>query len=193
MYLRTVRSIVFHDYRKVLSFISILCRLRLCSSSEVFTKIERLIKSIDDENKEFYILGDLNCNMLEPTMSTTKRLQEILELYQLTQIINNPTRITQSSQSLLDVAITSMPEKIIFSGAVHLGISDHSLIYAIRKINIRPNTEPQGFLEFRNFKNFNVSRFLDDLHSILWEEIRFKRNVDEMWELWKTFFCKSIG
>jgi hypothetical protein len=51
-----------------------------CSPSEVFTKIERLIKSIHDDNKELYILGDLNCNMLEPSLSTTKRLQEILEL-----------------------------------------------------------------------------------------------------------------
>ena len=103
-----------------------------CSPSEVFTKIERLIKSIDDDNKELYILGDLNCNMLQPSLSITKRLQEILELYQLTQFINSPTRIIQSSPvTLLDVAIISMPEKVIFSGVVHLGISDHSLIYTI--------------------------------------------------------------
>ena len=60
--------------------------------------------------------------MLQLCMSTTKQLQEILELYQLTQMINTPTRVTQSSQSLLDVAITSTSEKIIFSGVIHLGI-----------------------------------------------------------------------
>ena len=37
-------------------------------------------------------------------LSTTKKLQEIMELYQLTQLIDSPTRITNSSQSLLDVA-----------------------------------------------------------------------------------------
>jgi hypothetical protein len=83
----------------------------------------------------------------------------------------------------LDVAIASMPEKAIFSGAVNLGISDHSLIYTIRKINTGPNTKSQGFVEFRNLKNFNDAAFLDDLHSIPWEDIRFKRNVDEMWQL----------
>jgi hypothetical protein len=89
-------------------------------------------------------LGDLNCNILEPTLSTTRKLQDVLELYQLTQLINCPTRITQSSRSLLDVVIASMPEKIIFSGVVHLGISDHSLIYSIRKINTRIKTDLQG-------------------------------------------------
>lgn len=83
-------------------------------TSEVSTKIERSIKSIDDENKELYIFGDLNCNLLEPALSTTKRLQEILELYQLTQLISSLTRITQSSLTLLEVAVASMPEKGIF-------------------------------------------------------------------------------
>lgn len=85
-----------------------------CSPSEVSTKIERSIKSIDDDNKELYIFGDLNCNLLEPALSTTKRLQEILELYQLTQLISSLTRITQSSLTLLEVAVASMPEKGIF-------------------------------------------------------------------------------
>ena len=67
-----------------------------------------------------------------------------MELYQLTQLIDSPTRITNSSQSLLDVAITSTPEKIISSGVVHLGTSDHSLIYGIRKLNTRVNTKVQG-------------------------------------------------
>ena len=31
---------------------------------EFFDNLEKLIKAIDDENKEMYILGDLNCDML---------------------------------------------------------------------------------------------------------------------------------
>ena len=30
-----------------------------------FSNIEQLVKLIDDENKEFYLLGDLNANMLD--------------------------------------------------------------------------------------------------------------------------------
>lgn len=96
-------------------------------------------------------------------MSTTKRLQEIWELYQLTKKIHSPTCITDSRRSLLDVVITSMAEKVTFSGVVHVGISDHSLIYAIRKINAKSNNEAESF------KNFNVSRFLDDLCVEMWE------------------------
>ena len=48
-----------------------------------FSNIEQLVKLIDDENKEFYLLGDLNANMLDNSNNTTKHLNAILELYQL--------------------------------------------------------------------------------------------------------------
>ena len=96
------------------------------SKTEVFLKIERLIQLIDNENKEVYILGDLNINLLGPILSTGKKLQEIMELYQLTQIINDPTRITEYTKSLIDVCITSSPEKIISSGVIHLGINNNN-------------------------------------------------------------------
>ena len=35
------------------------------ANAEFFDHLEKLIKQIDDENKEMYILGDLNCNLLE--------------------------------------------------------------------------------------------------------------------------------
>ena len=126
-------------------------------------KIERLIQLVDNENKEIYILGDLNINLLAQNASICKKLQEIMELYQLTQIINDPTRTVESTRSLLDVCITSTPEKIISSGVIHLGISDHSLIYAIRKLNCIPKTRAQTSVEYRNFKNFNAESFLNDL------------------------------
>ena len=70
------------------------------------------------------------------------------------QLINNPTRVTEFTQSLFYVCITSNPEHIIYSDVLHLGISDHSLIYAIGKINAKPITESQGYVKFRSFKKF---------------------------------------
>jgi hypothetical protein len=87
-----------------------------------------------------------------------------MELYQLTQIINDPTRITEYTKSLIDVCITSSPEKIISSGVIHLGISDHGLIYAIRKLNYVPKTGSRNQIEYRNFKQFNAESFLNDLY-----------------------------
>ena len=92
---------------------------------EVFSTIEKLLDLVDNKNKEVYILGELNCNMLEPTLLSTRKLNEILELYQMQQLINNPTCVTELTQSLLDVCITSNPKHIIYSGVLHLGIMQY--------------------------------------------------------------------
>ena len=51
------------------------------------------------------------------------------------------------------------------SGIVHLGVSDHSLTYAIRTLNSIPNKESKGCVEIRNFKKFGAQSFLNDLYN----------------------------
>jgi hypothetical protein len=55
----------------------------------------------------------------------TKRFNDIVNLFQLTQLINHPTRITVGTSSLLDVAVVSISENILQSGVLHVGIGDH--------------------------------------------------------------------
>ena len=56
--------------------------------------------------------------------------------YQLTQLITDSTRVSSNSNSLIDVFITNSSESIISSGVYPLSISDHDLIYAIRKTGL---------------------------------------------------------
>ena len=53
----------------------------------------------------------------------------------------------------------------------HTGISDHSLIYGIKKINIRH--KDNNIIEIRNMKKFNKQQFLQDLGTQTWEHIYF--------------------
>jgi endonuclease/exonuclease/phosphatase family metal-dependent hydrolase len=43
----------------------VITKYLLLLTAEFFDHLEKLIKQIDDENKEMYILGDLNCNLLQ--------------------------------------------------------------------------------------------------------------------------------
>ena len=73
------------------------------STPEFFVEFEKMIKLIDDENKELHILGDLNCNLLNINSNQpTKTLKAILETYQLSQLITEATRITDISCTLID-------------------------------------------------------------------------------------------
>ena len=73
-----------------------------------FCYFEDVIKSLDFENKEIIAIGDMNCNYLaESRNSELINLTEISEVYQLTQIINKPTRLTVTSKSLIDLIFTN--------------------------------------------------------------------------------------
>ena len=62
-------------------------------------------------------------------------LTNILDIYGLSQLITEPTLITQVSKSLIDLCIANSPEKVSNFGVVHLGISDHSPVFMTRKAN----------------------------------------------------------
>ena len=63
-------------------------------------------------------------------------LSTIADVCSLQQLITDPTRCTESSSTLFDLIFTNRPDSmIICSGVSHIGISDHSLIYAYRKIH----------------------------------------------------------
>ena len=101
-----------------------------------FSRFEILVDKIVSENNNFYLLGDLNCDMLHnlKTYHISSNLTNIFDIYGLSQMIFEPTRITSTSRTLIDLCITNSSEKIVYSGVVHLGISDHSLAFMTIKI-----------------------------------------------------------
>ena len=128
------------------------------SKVDIFEKIENLIQNLDNENKEIILAGDVNCDLLANVHSNhTNRLLTIANLFQLTQIIDEPTRVTEYTSTLVDRLMTNKPENISNTGVLHLGVSDHSLIYGCRKIAFSRN--PPKLVESRCLKNYKSSAF----------------------------------
>ena len=68
-----------------------------------------LISRIDSENKE--CIGDTNCNLLsELPDNSTKHLTKLLQAYNFTQIIDEPTRTTMDTATLIDHVIKNRPD-----------------------------------------------------------------------------------
>ena len=50
-------------------------------------------------------MGDLNCDLQSKDNSNVKALLNITDIYGLEQLINEPTRITPSTSTLIDLII----------------------------------------------------------------------------------------
>ena len=125
------------------------------ANADTMKDFEFLIEHIESLGLEVNILGVVNCNVAAcPLESRTKNLLEICNLYQYHQLINVHTRITKKSATTIDLFLTNNKEMYTHSGVCDIGISDHSLINAIRKFCI-PKGKPK-IVESRQFRNFNT-------------------------------------
>ena len=128
-----------------------------------FDHMTSIFNLLDNEQRETYLLGDLNCDLLsERSRRPITLLNSFSELFQLEQLIKEPTRCNENSQTLIDVILTNTPERVVTSGVLHLGISDHSLIYVVRKVAIKTKSRHR-VVDIRSMKNFNVDRFNNEL------------------------------
>ena len=62
------------------------------------------------------------------------KYKELCQTFSLKEIIQEPTRITSTTSSLLDHILTNAGWKISKKGVIDVGLSDHQLIYFTQKI-----------------------------------------------------------
>ena len=59
---------------------------------------------------EIDVIGDINCNVgTTPLDCSTQKLLDICETYQYSQLIDQPTRITKHTSSIIDLFLTNNP------------------------------------------------------------------------------------
>ena len=62
---------------------------------------------------DYVLMGDLNCDLLQNNPSChTKRLLQVAQEYNLHQHVDKPTRVTQSTSTLIDCAFSSNSSKV---------------------------------------------------------------------------------
>ena len=158
-----------------------------------FNCFETLVGRIDAENIEYYLMGDLNCDLSSKELDhNSTKLMNIADLYNLHQVINEPTRITISSSTMIDLIFTNTVDKIVCSGVSHVGISDHSLVYAFRKLSTGLSTIGHTTVTYRNFEHFDSECFRNDICSQNWDDINNYDNPNEMWRVWKNIFNNVV-
>ena len=129
-----------------------------------FIDFEDIIAKIDSENRELFLLGDINADLLPEG----EALKDIFDVYGLHQLIAEPTRVTHFSQTLIHLCITNSRLSIVKSGVVQLSISDHAHVYMTRKA--RYDRCGARIIQARCMKSFNESEFLEDLKQKAWND-----------------------
>jgi len=162
------------------------------STLENFHTFENIIECVDATGLDYYLLGDINCDLLHPTALShvSTYLCNIFDIFGLHQLIKEPTRITSTTKTLIDLCVTNAIDCTTNSGVLHTGISDHSLVYMSRKQRVI-KSKPK-ICKVRSFKHFNDASFIDEISHMPWSSVGVLDDPNEMWSMWSKMLMQAI-
>ena len=143
------------------------------------------------------LLGDTNCDFIGRSSdqlldNNAKHMAGIYELFSFKQLDGEPTRVTLETATLIDHIATTCARNIVKTGVHEVSLSDHFLVYCIRKFN---GAVEKGHkrIKTRSIKHFKEDEFLSDVSDTCWEH--FFQQTDDINKLvddWSTLFALII-
>ena len=127
------------------------------ANSDSFEYIREVLQTLALTDKSIFLLGDLNDNILD----RQSKLQKIVSILNFDQMIDKPTRVTNTSRSLIDVAITNSKDKVLSTDVQGCHVSDHKLISLIVDVS-KPKREKE-IKTFRSLKDYSKEIFCNKL------------------------------
>ena len=123
--------------------------------SDTFAYLSDIFTSMCLRNKPLLILGDFN----DDQFLSDNKIAKINESLHLTQLIKKATRITSTSSTLIDLAITNRPSFITDFDVLSCPVGDHELITIT--INVRKEKCPPPVRTFRSLENYSQNYLCD--------------------------------
>ena len=129
-----------------------------------FDKPERVLSFLDKEGKEIILLGDANCDLTlkqaeQPIYNDSKHMLNLYELFSFKQLLEDPTRVTLATSSIIDHIATTCARNIVKSGVCETSFSGHYMVYCILKLN-GAVVRGHRMIKTRKMKNFDEEAFL---------------------------------
>ena len=167
---------------------------RLPDTSKYFPKdfdnhFNAMLSKANETPKEIILLGDVNVNFLDSTNG--KDFKPILNLFGLKHLIHKPTRITDSTSTLIDIIGTNNPVTIRDARVIPTGIGDHDMVGCVRKINLAREAPRQ--ITCRNYRNYDPEKLKEDLRNSDWLHVMNCVDVNEAWGYMKDMLSGVLN
>ena len=144
------------------------------------------------KNKEIVILGDLNINYILDKKLCENQAHFIGTLLCCKQLIVEPTRVTQSSQSVIDHIYTTMPHNHLDHGILKYALSDHYFIFTTLKF--RRQASPPKRIHKKDYNGININDFIRGLMDIgLYSGVIDAKSTSDAWRDWSNAFNTVVS
>lgn len=140
---------------------------------DFYEVLERIYTEVDS----IIIIGDININLLNEKSNDSIYFKNILVNFNLNQMVTEPTRITENSESLIDIICVS--DNLLVKSCENIemhNVTDHMLTSC--NIIVREDFPDDGKKYFRNFNNLDYANFGNEAIELNWNEIYIKNDIN---------------
>ena len=139
-----------------------------------------LLDKVNKEKKTLLLMGDFNINLLNSNNDNlVSNFLDIFGSFSLLPKIILPTRVSNTSKTLIDNIFYDSSNSKTISGNLTCNISDHYPQFLMLK-NIYPNKKIKHNLHQRKWNKFDQAEFILDFFEIDWDSTLKldKKNID---------------
>lgn len=151
-------------------------------------KISEVLNNIKNENKDIYVVGDFNVNLLESDVHLlSAEFLETMYSFGLFPLINKPTRVNITTATLIDNIFTNnVISNDIVNGIFFVEISDHFPVFSITSHVQQNDSEPK--IKSRDHSKRNIDKFTAELRNANWGEVLATKNGKDAFDLFFSEF-----
>ena len=124
------------------------------------------------------LAGDFNCDTLSMSSRQTRLLNEIIEEFQLIQVIQDPTRVSNNYSTLIDLILCSEAGLISNAKSLPCSLSDHHLVYC--EMSVHSSKPPVKFVTTCHLHKCNQSDIIQDLSRAPWQVLETFDDLDDV-------------
>ena len=137
---------------------------------------------------EFILMGDFN---IDSNSCTNNKWLNLLQLFDLSQLVSEPTRVTQATAIIINHIYTSNLEKISKCFVSKLSIGDHFPVCFSRKVHCKLSKHITT--TYRCYKHFHGANFLVELTSDLDTFVTDQETVEDDLAVWSSLILKHLS
>ena len=156
-----------------------------------FELLEKVLSFLDREDKKIILVGDTNCGFSDRGIesdNSAMHLSNFYDVFSFKQILKEPTRVSLGSRTIVDHVATNFELNIINYGVIRVSVSDHYLVYCLRRFNGSLKRDHK-FINTRTMTRFSHKECLDDVAKASWEQVvRSSKDINYLVIKWSYLF-----
>ncbi len=146
-----------------------------------FEEFESQIEKAKEYGLPIFLLGDLNIDILNKTNPYLAEIDRLQKSFNLVQLISTPTRVTNSSSTLIDHIYCSNLNNVTEAKNHACPISDHSIIYCRISSTMVLNNKPTCTRFCRNYKKISNDDLIMFFSNVCWNQFYAQKDINKKW------------